>query len=77
MRAVRPLLASATVIAMAHALGLNVVAEGVESEEQLRFLQAHGCDEIQGYWLAHPMAADACLAFLRDWQPGRVDATRA
>lgn len=54
---------------MAHSLGLNVVAEGVELEEQMEFLRAHGCDEIQGYWLAKPLEADACLAFIKQWQP--------
>ena len=60
---------TSTVITMAHSLGLNVVAEGVELEEQMEFLRAHGCDEIQGYWLARPLEADACLAFIQQWQP--------
>ena len=55
------------VIAMAHSLGLIVVAEGVETEAQVRFLHEHGCDEIQGYWLAQPLHADECLTFLRSW----------
>ena len=66
-----------TVIAMAHAMELNVVAEGVESEAQLRFLRDHGCDEIQGYWLSPPLEAQRCLAFLRNWSPaapGRAQA---
>jgi diguanylate cyclase (GGDEF)-like protein/PAS domain S-box-containing protein len=58
-----------TVIAMAHSLGLNVVAEGVETREQLAFLDAQGCDEVQGYWLSPPLEQDACLAFLREWAP--------
>ncbi|MGO1003853.1 EAL domain-containing protein [Lysobacter sp. CA196] len=60
---------TSTVITMAHSLGLNVVAEGVELEEQMEFLLAHGCDEIQGYWLARPLEADDCLAFIQQWQP--------
>ena len=58
-----------TVIAMAHAMELNVVAEGVETEAQLRFLHDHGCDEVQGYWLSPPLEAQRCLAFLRNWSP--------
>jgi EAL domain-containing protein (putative c-di-GMP-specific phosphodiesterase class I) len=43
---------------MAHALRLKVVAEGVETEKQLRFLRKIGCDEIQGYLLSKPLPAD-------------------
>jgi EAL domain-containing protein (putative c-di-GMP-specific phosphodiesterase class I) len=51
---------------MAHSLGLNVVAEGVESAEQVEYLREQGCDEIQGHWLSLPLGADQCLSFLRD-----------
>ena len=60
---------TSTVIAMGHSLGLNVVAEGVETAAQMRFLADKGCDEIQGFWIAQPMDALQCLAFIRNWRP--------
>lgn len=47
------------IIAMAHALHITVVAEGVETEEQLAFLRNAGCDRVQGYLIGRPMSADA------------------
>ncbi len=46
------------IISLAHNLNLKVVAEGVESEEQIAFLRSAGCDEIQGYISGRPMPAD-------------------
>jgi len=46
------------IIAMAHSLKLDVVAEGVETEEQLQFLGAHGCDQYQGYLFSRPIYLD-------------------
>lgn len=43
------------IIAMAHALGMDVVAEGVELQEQLEFLGVHGCDTMQGYLFSRPV----------------------
>lgn len=54
----------ATVIAMAHALGKTVVAEGVEAIEQIEFLREHGCDAAQGYYLARPMPASSITELL-------------
>jgi diguanylate cyclase (GGDEF)-like protein len=47
-----------TIIAMSHGLNIKVVAEGVETEEQLRFLLRRKCDEAQGYFIAKPMAPE-------------------
>ena len=68
---------TATVITMGHSLGLNVIAEGVESEQQLSYLREQGCDEIQGFWLSPPLDAHRCLAFIRSWQPSTVAAIPA
>lgn len=45
------------IIAMAHSLNLKVIAEGVETEGQMRYLHLHGCDEIQGYYYSRPLPA--------------------
>jgi diguanylate cyclase (GGDEF)-like protein/PAS domain S-box-containing protein len=52
------------IIAMAHKLGLKVVAEGVETEAQLAYLHSHGCDIMQGFHLSRPMAAEDFEALL-------------
>ena len=54
-----------TMIAMAHALDLKVIAEGVEEEEQAKFLTLLKCDELQGYLISRPLPADRLLEFLR------------
>ncbi len=55
---------AAAIIAMAHQLDLKVVAEGVENEYQRRYLLEHGCDQFQGYFFGHPVAADAFAELL-------------
>ncbi|WP_322980831.1 putative bifunctional diguanylate cyclase/phosphodiesterase [Pseudomonas sp. C11] len=54
------------IIAMAHALHLKVVAEGVESTQQLSFLQERGCDQVQGYLFSKPVPLDELI---RQFQP--------
>ena len=52
------------IIAMAHSLGITVVAEGVEKEGQYAILRERGCDLAQGYWLGHPVAIDEFVELL-------------
>jgi EAL domain-containing protein (putative c-di-GMP-specific phosphodiesterase class I) len=58
MQNVNPLILAESIIKLAHALGLTVVAEGVETVEQLHFLRTTSCDEIQGYVVSKPVPAD-------------------
>src|SRR5690606_9288164 len=53
-----------TIMRLAQSLGLKVVAEGVEEWEQFDWLRENGCDEVQGYRFAHPMAFHDALALL-------------
>lgn len=56
---------AAAVIAVGHSLGMNVVAEGVETETQLSYLRWRNCDEAQGYLLSEPVSDDDFVALVR------------
>ena len=56
----------AAILAMSTQLGLNVVAEGVETMEQLEFLRSHGCHHIQGYVCSRPLSSTQFFAMLQD-----------
>ena len=57
------------IIALAHSLGLRVIAEGVETAEELAFLGAHHCEEVQGYYFSRPVPPDQFADLLRTGIP--------
>jgi diguanylate cyclase (GGDEF)-like protein/PAS domain S-box-containing protein len=56
-------------IALAHSLGLRVIAEGVETEDQLELLRTNGCDEVQGFLMSKPLYSAAAFTFLHARSP--------
>ena len=63
---------SAATLALAHNLGLKVIAEGVETEAQRAYLLQHQCDFMQGYLFSKPLPAEDVLKFIRERCPERV-----
>ena len=59
-----------SIISMGHDLKMKVVAEGVETEEQLQFLRENGCDEYQGYLFSPPVPADQIEQLLKQQLEG-------
>ena len=55
-----------SIIGLGHQLNLQVIAEGVETEEQMNFLLSRGCDEIQGYYFSYPLPSDELVLFIKN-----------
>jgi len=64
------------IVALSKSLRLNVIAEGVETKDQLQFLVKHQCHEVQGYFFCVPLPGDAfCMWLLNRWlanDPGQL-----
>jgi EAL domain-containing protein (putative c-di-GMP-specific phosphodiesterase class I) len=65
----------ATIVALAHSLGMSVVAEGVETDDQAQALTEMRCDELQGYLTGRPMPGDAFMEALAASRVDRVEAS--
>ena len=63
---------TAAVLAMGHNLALCVTAEGVDTEQQVQFLHARGCNKYQGYLFSRPVEADDMATLLRRWKTSRI-----
>jgi EAL domain-containing protein (putative c-di-GMP-specific phosphodiesterase class I) len=59
-----------TIIALGHNLGLKVLAEGVETEEQIEFLSRYACDELQGFYFSRPIPAERFRGWLESARTG-------
>ena len=57
------------IVMMAHKMGLTAIAEGVESVEQFDFLNAIGCDEMQGFLVSRPLPEAEFTEFLANYRP--------
>jgi EAL domain-containing protein (putative c-di-GMP-specific phosphodiesterase class I)/GGDEF domain-containing protein len=68
----KPSYISIDIISMAHRVGLKVVAEGVETEEQLDFLKKYQCDYAQGYYISMPLEKDKALDMLINEKRGNA-----
>ena len=61
-------------ITLGHDLGIDIVAEGVEEEEQLDMLRGYGCDVIQGYYFSPPVPVDEYARLIKIYHPEPVSA---
>ena len=57
-------------IEMGHELGMHVIAEGVETQEQLDFLRLNGCDSVQGYLFSRPLPPAGLVSWLKNYRSG-------
>lgn len=58
---------AATIIQLAHSLRMQVIAEGIETDDQLAFLEENGCDEVQGFYYSKPLSAEHYIEYIRSF----------
>jgi EAL domain-containing protein (putative c-di-GMP-specific phosphodiesterase class I) len=63
-----------SIIGLAQNLGMNVIAEGVETAQDAEKLRSLGCDYIQGYFFSKPLPFDAAVKFVQSWQAPKLEA---
>ena len=61
-----------TIVAMARELGLDTIAEGVETDQQISYLRAYGCNNYQGYYFSRPLPADEFDQLIQNWSAQQV-----
>lgn len=61
----RPIIAG-DIVTIGHKVGLEVIAEGVEAQEQMEYLVKHGCDKIQGYFYCKPLPEEEIMRFIKE-----------
>jgi EAL domain-containing protein (putative c-di-GMP-specific phosphodiesterase class I) len=61
-----------SIIGLARNLGMKVIAEGVETQQEAAQLRALGCEFVQGFWFSKPLPFDAAQNFLQSWQPPKL-----
>ncbi|HSI41090.1 MAG TPA: EAL domain-containing protein, partial [Xanthobacteraceae bacterium] len=64
-------------ISLGRSLGMTTTAEGVETEEQVSYLQSMGCDQAQGYFYSRPLPPEALATLLAENRPLRAPAARS
>jgi len=57
-----------TIAGLAHSLGMDIIAEGIETPEEARILREIGCENCQGYWFARPMPLNQAIKFIKKWK---------
>ena len=58
-----------SIIGLAQNLGMKIIAEGIETEQEASIIRDLGCEECQGFWFARPMPLEDAIKFVQNWKP--------